>query len=196
MKVNDVISQLIIKEESDDVIYNIGPESKYIRGLYRSNNKNFDEFYLLGTDTNTTYQEEEREIDNVLTPVIIEETKYLRKNDANNYYILKKEKQIVRQNDIKLDTRDGVLSLCFNKEDDMKYDSEDKSIEQYNDPINAYVFKEKLYIMGDISHELQTLTYIDETGNIINVSQKEIISSVGWDDGIAKTNTIEAISNV
>ena len=196
MKVNDVISQLIIKEESDDVIYNIGPESKYIRGLYRSNNKNFDEFYLLGTDTNTTYQEEEREIDNVLTPVIIEETKYLRKNDANNYYILKKEKQIVRQNDIKLDTRDGVLSLCFNKEDDMKYDSEDKSIEQYNDPINAYVLKEKLYIMGDISHELQTLTYIDETGNIINVSQKEIISSVGQDDGIAKTNTIEAISNV
>jgi len=59
MKSNNVISQLIIKGDSEhsieDAVYNIGPESKYIRGLYRSNNNNFDEYYLLGTDTISTY---------------------------------------------------------------------------------------------------------------------------------------------
>ena len=199
MKNNNIISQLIIKRDPnniDDITYNIGPESKYIRALYRSNNKNFDEYYLLGTNTIKNYQEEEREINGVLTIVNIEEIKFCREKDANNYYILRKESQIEENNNVKIVSDNNDFILQFNDENDMQYISESQSIKQIDNNIDIYIRNEDINIIGDRYYENQFLYFINESQETIPVLKKEIISSTSQIDGIIKTLTTETISEL
>lgn len=198
MKNNNVISQLVIKGDPNnninDITYNIGPESKYIRALYRSNNKNFDEYYLLGTNTIANYYEEEREIDGILTIVSIEEIKFCREKDANNYYILKKEKQVKNQSDTQLIPDNNAYVLQFNDENDMQYISESQTIKQIDDDINFQIKNESINIIGDTYYEHQFLSFINESQETIPVLQKNIVSSTNQVNGVVKTLTTETIS--
>lgn len=195
---NKVISHLDIleKDENDKTIitntdvYNLGPETKYIGALQASNNNNFDEFFLLGTDKITSIQTDEETNRNKET------IEFRRSNDEGYYYKIEKEKYTEINDDIKVESISGIYTLTFENENDMNYDSTNERLVQNADNVYVYIDEGTFNIEGFTDKEDWILKYIiDNTLNPTEVSEKHITKLHRVQNGVPGIVTTESIIN-
>ena len=179
---NEIISQMRRKKADGSYdILQLGPEQCYSAALPTSNNNNLEEQLLLGVDRIVKFwYDDENHVDR-------RRIEYRRSTDTVGYYILDiyQYKVIDNTADVYVTGDDITFSSNMSVANEtMMQDNYDKKI-KYND--------ETLVIQFEGVIERDVLTYVQNDGTVINVSEKVISREVDEDgDTIIIT---EAITN-
>ena len=185
-----VIAQLKTKSDAEHHIngltYNLGPESSYLGTTRCSNNNNFEEEYILGTD-NITYEQNENIEGKGLTE--IEEIEFRSDSIKKGYYKIRKEKYSIEDPSSGFDVKN--LMLDFTENNGMIY--EDGVITQVSGNFFITVLNQTMLdALADIQE--QTLSYQVSEDDSVVVSRKVVISYyVSVSEKEAKNITMEFI---